>query len=68
MIIIASEQTLPHLSLEGAVNYSHASLEGAVFTLQVRSHTKKKSRHIVLLTDFFNLDFFSRLVLFHYNE
>ena len=61
MIIIALEQTLPHLSLEGAVNYSHVSLEGAV------SH-KEESRHIVLLTDFFNLDFLLRLVLFHYNE
>ena len=28
MIIIALEETLPHLSLEGAVNYNHASLEG----------------------------------------
>ena len=43
MIIIASEQTLPHLSVEGAVNYSHASLEGAVFTLQVSSHYPPRS-------------------------
>ena len=57
MIIIASEQNLPHMSLGGAVNYSHASLEGAVFTLQVSFHTKKKSRHIVLLTDFFKFGF-----------
>ena len=47
MIIIASEQTLPHLSLEGAVNYSHASLEGAVFTSEL-SHKEEKSPYCLI--------------------